>query len=236
MDLLPMTTSAEQETRGARVALLPVGSYEQHGDHLPLATDTMVASILAAEIAERYALMPLPPITISCSHEHVGWTGTVSIRAVTLAQIIVDISESLHESGIDKLAIISGHGGNYILSNVTQEANTHSPRMALFPTREDWEAARSVAGIESSIHDDMHAGELETSILLHYFPQNVGTHSRESDHISDRPHLLTLGMREYTDSGVIGAPSLATAAKGRLVVSTLVKRFGDTLIALGDPP
>ncbi|MFE7114468.1 creatininase family protein [Streptomyces sp. NPDC057654] len=228
-----MTDEAE---RAATIAVLPIGSFEQHGAHLPLTTDTLVASGVAKALAEAYPLLLLPPITIACSHEHAGWAGTVSIRSATLTAIITDIAQSLRSSGIDQLVLVNGHGGNYVLSNVVQEANTDGPRMALFPGRADWARARQAAGLESSAHDDMHAGEIETSLLLHLCPGQVREAYKSADHVADRPHLLIHGVRPYTASGVIGQPSLATPEKGETVLASLTASFTDTLRALQNVP
>jgi creatinine amidohydrolase len=77
--LITTATSTDEAKRGATVALLPVGSFEQHGDHLPLTTDTLVACVIANQLAITYNLFLLPPITMSCSHEHESFEGTVSI-------------------------------------------------------------------------------------------------------------------------------------------------------------
>ncbi|MEV0238003.1 creatininase family protein [Nonomuraea sp. NPDC050786] len=82
--LLPTATTTDERHGDAQVALLPVGSFEQHGDHLPLSTDTIIAMLIRQSIADAYPVMLLRPITISCSHEHAAWTGTVSISARTL--------------------------------------------------------------------------------------------------------------------------------------------------------
>ena len=89
--LLPTTTTAEEKERNAKCAVLPVGGFEQHGDYLPLITDTVVASAIAQELSNVYPLLQLPPVTISCSHEHSAWHGTVSISASTLHSMINDI-------------------------------------------------------------------------------------------------------------------------------------------------
>jgi creatinine amidohydrolase len=229
MDLITTATTTDEEARGSRIAVLPIGSFEQHGDHLPLITDSTVACAIAAAVAEQYSLFLLPPVTIACSHEHAGWPGTVSIRSVTLAAIISDIAESLQQSGIEKVVLVNGHGGNYVLSNVVQEANVGGTRMALFPQRADWETARRAAGLASSAHDDMHAGEIETSLLLYVRPELVRDSYKEADHLAERPHLLELGMRGYTKSGVIGQPSLGSAAKGKAVLASLTDTFTGTL-------
>ena len=123
IDLITMATAKDEADRGASVALLPVGSFEQHGDYLPLATDTIVACAIAQELAATYPVMVLPPITISCSHEHAAWRGTVSISARTLHHVITDVADSLAASGIDRLVMVSGHGGNYVLAKVAQVLN-----------------------------------------------------------------------------------------------------------------
>jgi len=98
--------------------------------------------------------------------------------------------------------------------------------MALYPTTNDWTAARSASGMQTTDHQDMHAGELETSILLHAAPYLVRNSYHQADHIADsRAGLLTLGMQGYTKTGVIGRPSLATAAKGSAAISSLTESF-----------
>src|SRR5213076_1611453 len=147
MTLLPTATSEDEKRRAAPVAVLPVGSFEQHGPSLPLTTDTIVACAIAERIAAAYDLFLLPPITISCSQEHNGWPGTVSISHTTLTAVITDVMASLRRTGPARLALVNGHGGNYVLSNIVQEANVDGPTMTLFPTRDDWAVARGAAGL-----------------------------------------------------------------------------------------
>ncbi|MFH8799038.1 creatininase family protein [Streptomyces sp. NPDC017936] len=229
--LLPADTTEDVRTRGAdravQVAVLPVGSFEQHGPYLPLATDTLVACAMAREIAAAYPVHLLPPVTIACSHEHAAWPGTVSISSVTLHSVVRDIAASLRRSGVEALVLVNGHGGNYVLGNVVQESSARGGRMALFPAPEDWEAARERAGVATSLLTDMHAGEIETSILLHAHPELVRPGYESADFTADdRRHLLTLGMSAYTDSGVIGRPSLGSAEKGEEILASLVDSFG----------
>jgi creatinine amidohydrolase len=227
--MLPLTTSTEVRERAAQVAVLPVGSFEQHGSFLPLVTDTAVAATIAQAVADTYPVLHLPPITISCSHEHAAWPGTVSISARTLYAMITDIAASLKKSGVRDLVLINGHGGNYVLSNVVQEYD----HMALFPTEADWTAARLAGGVETTNETDMHAGEFETSLLLHAHPELVRADYAEHDHVTgDRPHMLTLGLDAYTTSGVVGRPSLASAEKGRAALTHLVTSFGEVLSVL----
>jgi creatinine amidohydrolase len=233
MTLLPTATSEDEKRRAAAVAVLPVGSFEQHGAHLPLVTDTVVACAVAGRVATAYDLFLLPPVTISCSHEHSAWPGTVSISHTTLTAVITDVLTSLRNSGIERLALISGHGGNYVLSNIVQEANVGGPKMTLFPTRGDWATARKAAGLASDDHDDMHAGELEVSLLRHVAPELIRPGVEETDHhAEDRKLLLLHGMARYTKTGVIGMPSEGSADKGRVILDSLVTSFKEHVDAL----
>lgn len=215
------------------MAVLPVGSFEQHGAFLPLATDTVIAVTVAEAIAAVHPVLLLPPVTVSCSHEHAAWAGTVSISAATLYAVVSDIAASLRRSGVRQLLLVNGHGGNYVLGNVVQEASARGERMGLFPTELDWLAARAAGALETGPDVDMHAGELETSLLLHahpgLVPPDFAAHDERAD---ERNHMLTFGLGPYTESGVVGLPSLATAEKGRLALASLVEAAGAALAAL----
>ena len=233
LHLMPISTTEDERARNATIAVLPIGSFEQHGPYLPLITDTAIACIIAQAVSDTYPVLRVPPVTISCSHEHKAWPGTVSISSSTLHTVITDIQQSLRRSGIGKLVLINGHGGNYVLRNIVQEATVDGPVMALFPASVDWVHARRAAGMVTTDHEDMHAGELETSILMHACPELVRDGYQNSDHTADdRPALLTLGMEGYTTSGIIGRPSLAAASKGKSAIASLVESFAQCLAAL----
>src|SRR5260370_38039485 len=109
--ILPTATKSDEKERAGECAVLPVGSFEQHGDYLPLITDTVIASVISRELASAYPLLQLPPVTISCSHEHSAWRGTVSISSSTLHSVIDDIYRSIADAGLSSLVIVNCHGG-----------------------------------------------------------------------------------------------------------------------------
>jgi creatinine amidohydrolase len=131
------------------------------------------------------------------------------------------------------VVLVNGHGGNYVLNNVAQEANVDGPSVVVYPTGRDWDVARRAAGLETTAHDDMHGGEAETSILLHYAPDSIAAEWESADHQADeRPDLLLLGMMDYTRTGIIGRPSLATASKGEALVHELVQGLAPRVVLL----
>lgn len=130
--MIPDTTTADPAATST-VAVLPVGSFEQHGPYLPLGTDTLSASAIASSISLYHNVFQLPPVALGCSHEHTAYPGTVGISATTLAAIIADITESLAQQNVTGLIVVNGHGGNAVLTNVVQQANAHqrpSPDLA----------------------------------------------------------------------------------------------------------
>ena len=231
--LLPATTTTDHDTVHAAVAVLPIGAFEQHGPSLPLATDTLIAIAIAEAISQHHKVFQLPAITFGCSHEHSAFPGTVSLSPATVAAVVTDICSSLARQGVRALIVVNGHGGNYVLGNVVQQANADGAiRVGLYPSRADWTDARRAAGISSSNHDDMHAGELETSVLLAAHSSYVRGGWQGNDHIApDQRYLTTVGIGAYTTSGVIGYPSRATAAKGHAVLDHL-GQAAHALIAL----
>jgi creatinine amidohydrolase len=235
--LISLNTTTDKQIREATTAILPIGSFEQHGPYLPLTTDTFIACIISQAIADSYPVLELSPLTITCSHEHRGWPGTISISAQTLQRIISDIYQSLQQAGVTQLILINAHGGNYVLRNIVQEANVSGRHMALFPEKSHWVTARTAASMTTDDHQDMHAGELETSIMLHAYPRAVRSGYEGADHIADdRTDLLTLGMEHYTKSGIIGRPSLASAVKGKAVLASLVNSFAGCLRMMTNKP
>jgi len=216
-------TTQEIKARKPRFAVVPVGSFEQHGAHLPVTTDTLIAAGIADAFCRGHEGLLLPPLAFSCSHEHAGFAGTVSISATTLLAVLGDIRKSLEHAGIELLVLVNGHGGNYVLSNFAQESNVDRPCVYLAPVRQQWQAAMDAAGIESGMSEDMHGGELETSLMLHLYPDLVRARTSWVDHDApDRPLLTLHGMRHYTTSGIIGFPSRASEVKGAAVLRHLV--------------
>ena len=122
----------------------------------------------------------------------------------------------------------TGHMGNHLLRNIVQELNWPEPRILLLPSSHHWARAYEAAGLSSTSSQDMHAGEGETSIILHLLPDAVRPEKVMDVDCPKRALLETLGMKSYTDTGTIGFPIRATAEK----VAALFSVLADELTAV----
>lgn len=224
--------SSWNELTDVNVAFLPIGATEQHGYHLPISTDALIAEAIANELSKRFEpSYCVPVLPYSASFEHADFPGCISLRIHTLTAVVTDIVQSLKRSGISHVVIINGHGGNHLLRNIVQELNAEDPRTVWgpFPNRRHWEEAYRAAGIRETISRDMHAGEGETSLIMHLMPKAVKEDKRSDCDVPNRPLLETVGMKPYTESGTIGFPTRATAEKGRLLLQSLTDQIASTL-------
>lgn len=161
------------------VALLPVAAIEQHGPHLPLATDAIINQAVVAGALERLAvdltLLVLPPQNVGLSPEHTSFAGTLSIRDVTLLEAWTDVGRSVARTGVRKLVVFNTHGGQRTLVDLL--AMRLRSELGMLVVRATYFSFGVPAGVfdpAETLHD-IHAGEIETSLLLHLAPDLVRT-------------------------------------------------------------
>lgn len=223
-------TTVSPETQTGTLAYVPVGSFEQHGPDLPFNTDTLIAQGIAEALNRVSAGLTLPPVPVTCSHEHARWRGTTSVSPSTATTYITEIVETLIGNGFTRIVIVNGHGGNYFLSNVAQAVNVDTPRVLLFPTREARHLAYTEAGLSASPSEDFHAGEYETSLLLHFgleIPQ-TGTQDLRPVQPTQLDLITLFGMPE-TNGGVCGKPQNATREKGEQILRSYQNSYREIL-------
>ena len=215
------------------IALLPVGSIEQHGPHLPLDTDAYDANYLAMRVAEACSdpkPLVLPPIPYGVAYHHHGFKGTVSISNDALARLVYEIGMSVSHNGIKKLVVINAHGGNSpALNHAAQMINRDAHVFVCVDTGET-----SDVDIYDLIEtpNDVHAGEIETSTSLAVRPHLVHmararTEIPEfSNRYLDFTSLHGVAWYAYTrkisNSGVMGDPSKASAEKGKKIWEVMI--------------
>ncbi|WP_328351594.1 mycofactocin biosynthesis peptidyl-dipeptidase MftE [Mycobacterium sp. NBC_00419] len=199
--------------------LIPVGSTEQHGPHLPLDTDTRIATAVASTVTDRLdrdtdsgKYLLAPAIAYGASGEHEGFPGTVSIGTEVLTAVLVEYGRSAC-GWADRIVFVNGHGGNL-----------EAMRSAVAQLRRE---GRDAAWSPCVAQDgDAHAGHTETSVLLHISPADVRTEDWCS---GNREPLATLlpqmrsgGVAAVSEVGVLGDPTTATALDGERIFSQMV--------------
>ncbi len=193
--------------------LLPLGSCEQHGPHLPLDTDTQIAQYLCAQAAQHdNRILIAPSLTISASGEHAGFPGTLSIGTDALTQVLVEIVRSA--DWCNGVVFVNGHGGN---------ADAVAAAMRTLTGEQ-----RNVASWWPRIElGDAHAGASETSMMLAINPEQVNMAKVEVG--STKPigeisaQLRSGGVRAVSLNGVLGDPTTATSEHGHSLLSQLTR-------------
>ncbi len=205
------------------IVLLALGSWEQHGAHLPFDTDTVIIeSVVDAAIRsvdpENTQFSVVPTIGVTASDEHNGFAGTLSIGTNALSDAVVSIARSA--SWARGICIVNGHGGN-------------SDALKLVHSALDYENIRhSIWSLPYYEGADMHAGHTETSLMLHLAPDTVRMDLAEVGAVGDSEMLIERmragGIKEVSSNGVVGDPTNATATHG----ATMLSFYADHLTKL----
>ncbi len=204
------------------LVLIPLGSTEQHGPHLPISTDTFIAEQVAVAVAEIISsgnlgpVVVAPPLAYGASGEHQAFPGTVSIGQEALAVVLVEMIRSVSTWG-RRIVLVNGHGGN--VATVKQVVD----QMRC----ERHDVMSTSCALETS--NDAHAGHDETSVLLHLSPDSVRVASIVAGNTQPLkkilPDLMAQGVRPVSPSGVLGDPTTADAAFGQEQFALMVARI-----------
>jgi creatinine amidohydrolase len=213
-------------------AIIPVGSLEQHGAHLPVSTDSLIAEYIARILAARIGAFVLPVISYGVSFEHKPMFN-VSLHNSTLSSMLCDVCVSLAENNVREIIILNGHHGNTgALQYIPQEVQSKVPaRHVKIHTMNYW---------QMMTQDFDHAGEVETSLVLAIAPELV-----RMDRAMPNAKNLSKSRAAYrsltnvpgsfpkiTGNGVWGDPTKASASKGDRLMKEITANLTKTVIEL----
>jgi creatinine amidohydrolase len=224
------------------IVVWPIAATEQHGPHLPVMTDTAIADGMVAEVLKRLPddldILILPTQAIGKSNEHLRSPGTLTLSAETALKAWVEIGEAVHRAGLAKLVMVNSHGGNVdLISIVARELRV---RLGMLVVGCSWSRFGRPAGLytDEELAVGIHAGDVETSLMLHFRPdlvrmdkaQNFAPSTIEIAKEFDllRPTGFTAFgwiAQDLHASGAAGDASLATAEKGRLTAEFAAEAF-----------
>jgi creatinine amidohydrolase len=216
------------------VVILPVGSVEEHGDHLPLCTDSLQPEYVASEVSKKTGCLILPPLRYGVCTSARNFPGTISIKFDSLYRIIRDILAELTRNGFYKVIVLSGHAGqshmvalrlaaqNVILRN----ENTKPKKKIRVMVLSDYDFAYELKGKYSISEKDGHAGTIETSRIMAIEPALLKGKGKESH--PDMPRFEIVAHPEkYFPEGVIGDPTAASSERGRMINEYVIKKVAE---------
>ena len=218
------------------VVILPIGSTEQHGPHLPVQVDTLLATEVAARTAR---LLPncrvLPPLWVSLAEHHMGFGGTLSLDFDTFRAVLRCLVDSLQRQGVRRVLLLNGHGGNMAaLGLIVDELSRQFDLPVATATYWNVAADRFAAILEAQ-DTLLHACEAETSMLLALAPDSVDMQAAAAiappaDGFADHGGVHRWRrLGEWAPDGVVGAPAAATADKGRLLLDAAAEAMAGYL-------
>ena len=153
--------AAEWGMARSDMIVFPIGAYEQHGPHLPVNTDCILAEYFARRIAEHFDCAMLPVQCIASSLEHTGWRGSFSLRPQTLIQLVHDIAEEAESQNYKVMVIVTGHGGTFPLGPACRDWNRRDRKLKLLLVYPFVHAGSMMRNDRM----DIHSGEYETAVM-----------------------------------------------------------------------
>lgn len=216
----------EEGLKVTRTVYVPFGSVEEHGHHLPLSTDTIQAYEVGKKAAQQIPLFVAPPVHYGCCRSTSTHPGTISITTTTLKGLLKDIVRSFHTHGMRNFIILTGHAGGshrMALQDAGEELIVEFADIKMAVVTEYELASREGKGIVET-EGDSHAGEIETSRIMHSHPHLVkGEGKREFPNFPQG--ILVRNKRKYWPTGVWGDPTKASTEKGKRIEELVVRKI-----------
>ncbi|MBE7029144.1 MAG: creatininase family protein [Ruminococcaceae bacterium] len=205
--------------------IIPVGSIEQHGSHLPTGTDYFIIKKLSEEVAKKIDAYLLPPLPISTCYEHLGTKGCARMRPSTFQAMLTDIILDLKDQGFKKVIVMIGHGGIFIAGPTIREINALYDDIEVIKV-ETLVNEKIRAVFDGSPLNEIHGGESETSLMLAIEEETVKKDEMvKNDFIPNCPreYLNYAPLPKLSPTGIWGLPSHSTKEKGEKLIELKVE-------------
>ncbi len=230
MEWEKITSQELNELVKEEVCIIPIGSLEKHGEHLPLGNDGLTAHKIALMVAKKEPVAVLPPLFFTYTKEMKNLTGAISLETDVFLKFLENICDEVARNGFKKIVLLNNHGGNtnilkVFLQHILDKGKNYAvylPPISLAPDIIKEVRETSLVG---------HAGEIETSISLYLFPELCKTDRIPKEFSSSRkgynlsPSLTSVDWYASYPNGYVGDANAANAEKGKRIVEVHVKRL-----------
>lgn len=236
MQLFEMTWTQVEALPSSTPVVIPIAALEQHGPHMPVFTDTLLLGEIMRRLEERMSdrILFTPLMWLGNSEHHLDFPGTMTAAPRTYLDMLKDMTRNMLTHGFRNIVLINGHGGNVVpasqaLFEVRQELRERNDMLLYSMTY--WDAGDPPSGADFSQQRMAHAGEWETSMILHLHPHLVGDISNLqpiTQKMPSEPAIRAWITKDRSAQGYIGDPAAATAEKGAI----LLDHFTNNVAAL----
>jgi|SRR5690554_4045268 len=232
----------EQLNKLKTIIIVPVASMEQHGPHLPVATDTKITNEIAIQTAKSLIgtadVLITPPVWTGFSPHHMDFPGTISLTTTAFINVLVDICQSIYYHGFKKIILLNGHGGNMPFTRIVSAEMRDKPDCQIAAVNY-WDLAKE--SVKNLMQENIpgHSGEFETSLQLflsknlvdsfYFSKRSSQNYSRGS--VKDRKRFyIYKPFKALTKNGELGHPELASETKGERIISIIVEELKNFVV------
>jgi creatinine amidohydrolase len=218
---------ADAVENGQTLTLMPVGATEQHGRHLPLVTDSEIATAICRRASALTGVPVLPTVSIASSHAHTTrWPGTLSLPPRLVIEVVVELSRWVRAAGFTRLLLVNAHGGNAGPLRVAVDEIRCAGGLQVGLVNY-FELTPEISGRMLADGEDVHANSAETSLMLHLRPDLVVLDEIRDDPDRTIGRVFSYTVAQTSVDGLTGSPSLATAEAGRSLFEAIVAALAD---------
>ena len=231
LDRMTWAEVKEEIQKGRDTVVVPFGSTEQHGRHMPLGTDAVLGDVIGWGLAERLGAFLAPTVRFGCSEHHLAFTGTISLGEQTFRSIVTDVVASLSVHGFRRLVLLPTHGGNFkpLAGAVAKIEPVKGVRILAFTDLEGLVNAAvessKAFGVDAA-KSGAHSGEWETSLMLALKPELVKMDWAAEGFVGELSEIMSKvfdGIQNLDQNGVLGDPRPATAEAGKKYLKDIIE-------------